>query len=374
MSETAEHLHHLETEISRHGHTAADRTWLREAYFRLLLSQVRSSAAEGGVRRAAAEARAAHAHLEVHHGPASSWAQGRARQWRRDAPESFVSSPALDDGWTWRSALWGVPALAAAFSLVFAVIALFSGPEEGQHTLAWVLIPGLLALPVVGAGVVYRHVLARHGNLRAVLVSGLGVFASIPLIAWLVVDALDVALPAGAPWPWIALAGYVLLAAACWALSRRVPGSGADDGLPGPVRVLGASEVTTDQTWFVRFRAALHARGGVTDQQVRRIVKECEERVRAAGTRAVEAFGSPWEYAQELPHDPRVGPRRATAGYGVLALLWFAMVGSDVVSGEGDQAWTRLVLGAVMLGVCLVSAARWYRAAHDVTEGGATGA
>lgn len=88
----------------------------------------------------------------------------------------------------------------------------------------------------------------------------------------------------------------------------------------------------------------------------------------------MEAFGSPWEYAQELPHDPRVGPRRATAGYGVLALLWFAMVGSDVVSGEGNQAWTRLVLGAVMLGVCLVSAARWYRAAHDVTEGGATGA
>lgn len=374
MPETPEHLRQLETDIRHHGHTRADREWLREAYFRLLLSQVRSSPAEDEVRRAAAEARSARAELEEHHGSVTRWAEDRARQWRSEAPERFVDSPALADGWTWRSALWGVPALAAIFSLVFAVITLFPGSGEGQNTLAWLLIPGLLALPVVGAGAAYRHVLGGFGHLRAVLVSGLGVLVSIPLITWLVMDALDVSLPAGIPWPWISLSGYVLLAVACWQVSRRVPGSGVGEGPPGPVSVLTSSEAVTDRTWFTRFRTALHARGGIADKEVRRIIEQSQERVRSSGTAAVEAFGSPWEYAQSLAHDPRVGPRRATVGYGALALMWFALVGSDMMSGEGGEGWTRLVLGVLMLAVCMASAAQWCRASQGVENGGATGA
>lgn len=324
--------------------------------------------------RAAARARSAHAGMEEHHGSAARWAEDRAECWLGEAPEFFVDSSGLEDGWTWRSALWGVPALAAMFSLVFAVITLFSGPGEGQDTLVWVLIPGLLALPVVGAGAVYRHVLGAHGHLSAVLASGLVVLISIPLITWLVVDALDVSLVAGVPWPWIALSGYVLLTVACWQASRRVPGSGVGEGAAGPVSVLPSSEPVTDRTWFDLFRTALHARGGIADKEVRRIIEQSKERVRSAGTAAVEAFGSPWEYAASLPQDPRVGPRRATVGYGALALFWLVLVGVGVVSGDGGEVWTRLVLGALMVAVCLTSAVQWYRAAQSVKNGGATGA
>lgn len=347
---------------------------MREAYFRLLLSQVRSSRARENVSRAAAQARSAHAGMAEHHGSAARWAEDRAEHWLGEAPEFFVDSSGLEDGWTWRSALWGVPALAAMFSLVFALITLFSGPGEGQDTLAWVLIPGLLALPVVGAGAVYRHVLGAHGHLSAVLAAGLAVLISIPLITWLVVDALRVSLPPGVPWSWVSVVGFVLLTVVCWTLSRRILGSGADDGSPGPVSVLGSSEPVTDRTWFARFRTALHLRGSVSDREVRRSVDAARERVRSAGATAVEAFGSPWEYAASLPQDPRVGPRRATAGYGALALFWLVLVGVGVVSGDGGEVWTRLVLGALMVAVCLTSAVQWYRAARSVKNGGAPGA
>lgn len=386
MIDTTEHLDRLEADMEDRGHAATDQEWAREAYFRLLLCQVKSSAAQSQVRLAAAEARSARAELAAQHGPAARWAQGRAQQWLTEAPGRFVDRPDVEDGWTWRSALWGIPALAVMFGVVFALVSLLPGSAEGQDTVAWVLLPGLLAIPVVGAGVVYRHVLAAHGHLRAVLTAGLAVLVSIPVITWLVMDALRVSLPPQLPWSWLALLGYVLLAVGCWQVSRRIPGSGADEGPSGPVDVMSASEPVDDRIWFSRFRAALHERGSLTDREVRRSIEEAREHVGASGGAAVEEFGSPWEYARSLTHDPRVAPRRATLGYGALALFWFVMAGQHVVSGDEGDAWTRLALGLLVTVICVASARQWHRAAQDRTsrrsgpvrgherEGGATGA
>lgn len=348
MTETSGHLHHLETEIRQHGHSEADWEWAREAYSRLLLSQVRSSPARSTVDHAAAEARATNAALAEHHGSAARWAEGRALSWRSESEGLFVEAPGADDVWSWRSALWGIPAVAAGLSVVFAALTLFQWGGEGQDSLAWVLFPGLLAIPVVGTWALYRQVLVVRGYLWGVLAAVLAAAVSIPVITWLVIDALRISLPPEVPWAWVAVAGYV---------------------------VLPSDQPVTDEAWFSRFRAALHGRGALTDREVRRTIEEAGERVRSTGLTAVEVFGSPWGRARSVPRDPCVAPRRATVGYGLLALIWFALLGSAVMGGGDDSMWWRLALGLLMLWLCLSKAAEWYRAAQgQSSESGATGA
>lgn len=375
MTETSGHLHQLETEIRQHGHSEADWEWAREAYSRLLLSQVRSSPARSTVDHAAAEARATNAALAEHHGSAARWAEGRALSWRSESEGLFVEAPGADDVWSWRSALWGIPAVAAGLSVVFAALTLFQWGGEGQDSLAWVLFPGLLAIPVVGTWALYRQVLVVRGYLWGVLAAVLAAAVSIPVITWLVIDALRISLPPEVPWAWVAVAGYVVLAVVAWQVSRRVPGSGAGEGPSSPVSVLPSDQPVTDEAWFSRFRAALHGRGALTDREVRRTIEEAGERVRSTGLTAVEVFGSPWGRARSVPRDPCVAPRRATVGYGLLALIWFALLGSAVMGGGDDSMWWRLALGLLMLWLCLSKAAEWYRAAQgQSSESGATGA
>ncbi|MGM7666889.1 hypothetical protein [Microbacterium sp. A93] len=358
MKDTTEYLDRLESDVRDQGHTGADLQWAREAYFRLLLSRVKSSPAQGEVRRAAASAREDGRPVEQFHGPAGAWAETVARGWVSTAPERFAGSTGpAEPAWNLRSAVWGIPALAAAFSVVFALVGLIPGGGPGQVTLGWVLLPGMLAVPVVMVHAVYHVTLGRFGNARAVAAAVGATVASALAIAWALTQALEVPLPSGAAWEWLAVAGYAAVAVGAWQLAKRVSASGAGPGPDTPIRVHEAGSPVDDPAWERQFRAALFLRGVRGDRDVDRAVQEALTHAQASGRLAVEEFGSPWDYARTLAEDPVVGPRRTTLFHAGLTLLWAGLSVSYLLDPSSDITWVDVLFRAAMVVLLLTATA-----------------
>ena len=361
MNDSTEYLDRLESDVMDQGHPAEDLRWARDAYFRLLLSRVKSSPAQGETRRAAAEARAAGLSLDRAHGPAGEWAESVARGWLSTAPERFAasSSPA-EPAWSLRSAVWGIPALAAALSVAFALVGLVPGWGPEQVTLGWVLMPGLLAVPVVMVHAVYHATLGRFGNTRALVTAVVSTVVMAAAIAWAVMGALDVPLPPGVAWEWLVLAGYVALAVLAWQVAQRVPGGSAGPDPGVHVRVHEAREPVDDHAWERQFRTALFQRGVRRDRDVERAVQEALGHAEASDRPAVEEFGSPWDYARTLTEDPVVRPRRLTLFHAALTLLWAGLSANALLDPAGDATWGDVAYRGVA--VVLLVAATAFRA------------
>ena len=361
MNDSTEYLDRLESDVMDQGHPAEDLRWARDAYFRLLLSRVKSSPAQGETRRAAAEARAAGLSLDRAHGPAGEWAESVARGWLSTAPERFAasSSPA-EPAWSLRSAVWGIPALAAALSVAFALVGLVPGWGPEQVTLGWVLMPGLLAVPVVMVHAVYHATLGRFGNTRALVTAVVSTVVMAAAIAWAVMGALDVPLPPGVAWEWLVSAGYVALAVLAWQVAQRVPGGSAGPDPGVHVRVHEAREPVDDHAWERQFRTALFQRGVRRDRDVERAVQEALGHAEASDRPAVEEFGSPWDYARTLTEDPVVRPRRLTLFHAALTLLWAGLSANALLDPAGDATWGDVAYRGVA--VVLLVAATAFRA------------
>ncbi|WMY78924.1 hypothetical protein [Citricoccus sp. I39-566] len=373
MNDSTEYLDRLEADVLEQGHPADDLRWARDGYFRLLLSRVKSSPAQGEVRRAAARAREAGLTLEQAHGPSGAWAESVARAWVSTAPERFAAAggPA-EPAWSPRSALWGIPALAAALSVAFALVGLIPGWGPERPTLGWVLLPGLLAVPVVMVHAVYHATLGRFGNTRAVVTAVVSTVAMATAIAWAVMGALDVPLPPGVAWAWIALAGYAALAVVAWKVAQRVPGSSAGPDPGVHVRVHEAHEPVDDHAWERQFRTALFQRGVRRDRDVERAVQEALGHAEASDRPAVEEFGSPWDYARTLTEDPVVRTRRSTVFHGVLTLLWAALSADALLDPEAETTWVEVVLRGTVVALLAVATAlrarEWRQAARLKAE------
>lgn len=373
MKDSTEYLDHLESEVLDQGHPAADVRWARDAYFRLLLSRVKSSPAQGEVRRAAAAAREAGLSLEQVHGPSGAWAEAVARGWITTAPERFAAadSPA-EPAWSPRSAVWAIPMLATGLSLAFALLGLVPGWGQERVTFGWVLLPGLLAVPVVAVHAVYHAVLGRWGNSRAVVASVVTTVATALATGWLITQVLTAFLPVGVAWEWLAVAAYGVLAVAGWEVARRVPGSGAGAAAGLAVRVHEEGRPVGDEAWERQFRAALFLRGVRRDRDVERAVQEALGHARAGGRLAVEEFGSPWDYARALTEDPVVRPRRVTLFHVALTLLWIGLSATALLDPESETTWGdvlfRLVAVALLLVATAFRAREWQQAARLKAE------
>ncbi|MFC0248951.1 hypothetical protein ACFFIO_10615 [Citricoccus parietis] len=373
MKDSTEYLDRLESDIQGQGHSSADLEWARDAYFRLLLSRVKSSPAQGEVRRAASSAREAGQSMAEAHGTSGAWAESVARGWASAAPERFASSRGPSEpSWSLRSAVWGIPALAAAFAAAFAMVGLIPGWGPDQVVLGWVLLPGLLAVPVVAVHAVYSSALGRFGNTRAVAMAVVCTVITALAIAWTVTRALTAPLPPGVAWDWLALAGYAMLAVLAWKVATLVPGSRAGESSAVQIRVHEARSPVGDLPWERQFRAALYRRGIRRDRDVERAVQEALSQARATGRLAVEEFGSPWDYALSLAEDPVVSPRRTTLFYAALTVLWAGLSVSHLVDPTSETTWGDVLFrgtAVVLLAVATALRAReWRRSARLSAE------
>lgn len=370
MRDSTQYLERLESEVRGQGHPEADLAWARDAYFRLVLSRVKSSPAQGEVRRAAAEARDSGVSLEQAHGPSGTWAESVARGWVTAAPERFAGaeSPA-EPSWSPRSAVWAIPALATGLSLAFSLMGLIPGWDLETLTLGWILLPGLLAVPVVAVHAVYHSALVRWGNTLAVAAAVVATVALAVAIAWLVTQTVTAPLPTGVAWDWLALAGYLLLAVAGWLVARQLPGSGVRTDAGLRIRVHPAGSPVDDEAWEQQFRAALYLRGGRRDREVERAAQEALGHARDSGHPAVEEFGSPWDYARTLTEDPVVRPRRATVFYAALSLLWLGLAAGYLLEPGAETTWGEVVfraaLGVLLLAASALRAREWREAARS---------
>ena len=373
MKDSTEYLDRLESDVQGHGHPEADLAWARDAYFRLVLSRVKSSPAQGEVRRAAAEARAAGLSLERAHGPSGAWAESVASGWVATAPERFVGIDSeAEPTWSARSAVWGIPVLAAMVSLVLTLLGLVPGWGVETVTLGWLMLPALIAVPMVSVHAVYHAVLRRGGNTRAVAAAAGATLVMAVVIAWLLTETIITPLHNGLTWQWAALAVYLLLAVAGMLVARRRAGNSGHSGHTASglrIRVHPAERPVDDAAWAEQFRAALYLRGGRRDREVERAAQEALDHVRSAGRPAVDEFGSPWDYARTLVEDPAVRPRRATVFYAALTLLWLGLALGDLVApgrepGWGDVAF-RGALGVMLLAATALRAIDWRRAVRS---------
>lgn len=379
MKDTTEHLARLESEVLDHGHSEQDLEWSRQAYFRLLLSRVKSSPAQGEVRRAAEAAREAGRSLEQFQGESAVWAESTARQWLSEHPERFVRPLSdTENTWSLRSALWGIPAVAAGMSFLFALFTVIPGWGPEQMSLGWILVPGAIAVPVILLHAVYSATLGRRGNLRAVVAAVVVLVVSSVLVALLAISTREVLLPQGVPWSWIAVAAWTLVAVIAWQAARFLPGRGAGDDPGLTARVHPASAPVEDGAWTDLFRSALFQRGVRGDRDVDRAVQEALTHARQSGRLAVEEFGSPWEYARALSEDPVVRPRRLTLFYAALTVLWAGLSAGSLLDAESSpDFWDLLLRGGValiFLFTTVASGLEWRRAARaDVSSPGPRG-
>ena len=375
MKDTTEHLERLESEVKDHGHSERDLDWSRDAYFRLLLSQVQSSPAQGEVRRAAEAARGSAQSLEQLHGEPGVWAEATVHRWLRENPERFIRHRGeTENTWSLRSALWGIPAVAAGMSFLFALFTVIPGWGPDQMSLGWILVPGAIAVPIILLHAVYSSTLGRRGNLRAVAAAVVVVAISAVVIAVVAMATQDVLLPQGVPWIWIATGAWTLLAVVAWQLAQRIPGSGAHDDLGLPRRVHAAEEPVDDRTWADQFRSALFHRRVLKDSDVDRAVHEALTHAQQSGNLAVEEFGSPWDYAHALAEDPVVRPRRMTLFTGALAAAWTVLFAAQLVEGLGMdevpvlESVFRAGMLLLLFGATISSARDWRRAVRLKTE------
>src|SRR5699024_6501381 len=100
--------------------------------------------------------------------------------------------------------------------------------------------------------------------------------------------------------------------------------------------VLAGGDVD-DEEWLQRARAVLRERADLPEARISGALREAQEHAADHGTRLLEEFSSPEEYARSLPRDPRVKPRRMTLLYLALALGWVAT--GLLVGAEDGWSW-----------------------------------
>ena len=172
--------------------------------------------------------------------------------------------------------------------------------------------------------------------------------------------------PLGSRWWMLALVGGTAWPVSCSQVWQPRPAAARPLTVP---EVLAGGDV--DDEGGSSGRVRLREAGDLPGRGSR---PRCEAQEHAAdhGTRLLEEFSSPEEYARSLPRDPRVKPRRLTLLYLALALGW-AATGLLVGAEEGWELGWRLGLFAVLvvlsLWTAVTHARRWRAAATRLAPG-----
>lgn len=355
-----------ELERIRHAFLSArdepvDPRWAENALVAMVFADVRIDVAEERLVEAATLVQQSQESPEQLYGPAREWAAAQVESLRGSGQDVFENPLRFGV----REGVLLVLGAAAGLSALFVasdVLSLLLGTGSRKGLTAGLAVAPLL-LSAVLVALIRVHAWASRRFafpvmvLWCALVLALGAGGTAAVIM-----PLGQTEPLGSRWWMLALVGVYGLAAYLLARVWR-PRPAAARPLTVP-EVLAGGDVD-DEEWLQRARAVLRERGDLPEARISAALREAQEHAADHGTRLLEEFSSPEEYARSLPRDPRVKPRRLTLLYFALALGW-AATGLLVGAEEGWELGWRLGLFAVLVVLSLwtaVTHARRWRAA-----------
>lgn len=340
----------------------ADVLWARRAIMTLALHDVQIDVADTAVRDVADLVAESRESPEELFGPADSWARRRVAEMRGEGLPVFEDPLRMGPRQTAVLTLCGAAALSGMF-VVSNVFALLPGRGVSELTLGYGLAPLLISAAIALLITVYTRAVRRFSfGVTAVLCAGALALCSTS-IALIIMPLAEIGPRANGWWAALLVPFYALL---CWFLMQLWPAASSPAAPASPVtvaQILAAGDLPDDE-WLERAQAALRARGDLTERRIRVTLREAREHAQDEGKTLIAEFSSPEGYAQSLPRDPRVKPRRMTLLYGMLTLVWAALGISTAVTDDG-QPW-RLVIFAILVLLCgwtTVSHARTWRSA-----------
>jgi hypothetical protein len=254
--------------------------------------------------------------------------------------------------------------LAAWFGLLFGVVQLVDllpGREPWELTTVRALCPALLAACCSITYGVYAWVRPRRPFAESIVLTALPMAVCTCATAVLLMVLGEVG--PRLPWPWtFALApAYGLLAWMVGVLPSRA-------STTEPVTEdLVASRALDTEGFSRRLAAALRSRDDLGDATIDATVAEARSHLEDSGNSAAVEFGSPEGYANTVPTDARVRPRRTMLLYGSLVCAWSILLVAEAAEHGVTLSWALGTYAALVL-LCVwgwINAYKdWRRATH----------
>lgn len=326
-------------------HDESDVEWAQTAFASMVFDDVRIDVAEHLLNEIAPTVREAQESPEELFGPAVAWADERMAELKREGVDVFEDPLRLDV----REVVVYSFGSASVLSALVVVSELFSalfGADGGPDrlSLGLALMPLLISVLIMVLISVYKRTTARFRFPIAAAACAAVVVGGAVTIASLIMPLGQVTLPAHPLWIGVLIPVY---AAACWAGSRLWP-KVDPPSRPTVQQVLDPQQVD-DATWIARARTRLRERADLSDQRIEEVLAEAEGHGHDSGGRLIKEFGSPEGYAQSLPADPRVKPRRLTMLYALVALGWLTLGLRIASTMEWELSWSTAIYPVLVL-------------------------
>lgn len=361
-------LHRVRREFLAARGVDDDPRWAESALVTMVFADVQIDVAEEALIDAAALVQQSQESPEQLYGPPDRWA-GETVESLRESGIAVFEDPMPPD---LRGSVLTVLGVAAGLSALFVAsdvlsLLLGTGPDKGL-TLGLAVAPLLLSAAIIILWRVYTEA-SRRFSFPAVVALSVLVLAICAGGTAAVIMPLGQTEPvAGRGWMVALVPLYGLIAAL---LARVWPKPSA---APQPLTVPEVLEggAVEDEQWLRRARAALRERGDLPEKRISAALREAQEHAADHGTRLLEEFSSPEEYARSLPRDPRVTPRRMTVLYGALALCWLAAGVLGAAEQHWEPSWDQgmyAVLVLISLWLAWTHARSWRAAATGTATG-----
>lgn len=245
--------------------------------------------------------------------------------------------------------------LATWFSLLFSLtqlLGLLPGRKPWELSIVMALSPMLLAGCCSITYATYAWSRPRHRFATSVVMTLPVVALSAVATAVLLLSTLHAGPRLAWPWTFALVGVHGLLAWGVGTLPSRSPRPDVDSEQPPTTSSLNT------ELFSRRLVAALRSRDDVDDAAIESTVSEARSHLEESGHSATDEFGSPEGYANTVPADPRVRPRRKMLLYGALIGVWLVLLISEIVEHGLVMSWS---LGSytalVLLGVWFWSGA-----------------
>lgn len=342
----------------------ADIEWAQDAFVRLVLFDVKIEIAESALTEAAwvvGESQAPPAEL---FGPAFEWAEGQVIELKREGVDALEKPMHLSV----RQMLVYSLCSAAVFSVLLCGVLLLGsffdrGVDPPQFTIGLGIMPWLISLVTFVLINAYTRASEHFSFAKAGSISAGVIVIGAAAVAGIVMPLGQYGPKANIFWTAALVPGYALLCffvSKLWCEPQESESAAAE-------QVVTASSVPDDQ-WLARAQKALRGRGDLGEHRISEAMAEISMHASEQGTSLVREFGNPEGYAQSLPGDPRVKPRRLTLLYTVLALAWLIMGLGTLADHQWDFGWS-LTGYFILVVLCLCQVVRYTRRArHAISD------
>ncbi|MGO3153863.1 MAG: hypothetical protein ACTIJJ_14740 [Galactobacter sp.] len=349
-----------------HG-SEADAEWASTAAMTMVWKDVREPYVEAVLGAASQNLQESSESAQATFGSPDAWAQEQI-SWLKsegfDAIEPALGPVPLPVAV--ENCLW----LATWFSVLFSLtqlLGLLPGREPWELSIVMALSPLLLAGCCSITYATYAWSRPRHRFATSVVMALPVVALCAGATAVLLLSMVDAGPRLAWPWTFALVGVYGLLAWGVSTLPSRSSRPEVDSEQPPTTTSLDA------EVFSRRLAAALRSRDDVDDAAIESTVSEARSHLEESGHGATDEFGSPEGYANTVPADPSVRPRRKMLLYGALVGVWLVLLISEIVEHGLVMSWSLGSYAAlVLLGVWFWSDAYrdWRRAVRGKASRG----